>query len=424
MLFKSLHDKGWSVIICIVKVKKMNILEQITLPEVWQDFLQYKIEKQHLTKQEKEQFADYIEGKKYLSILEDIKKDEYCPPVPEKKELNKGGVAKKRVVYSYPQDFNMLLKMIAFLLYDYDDKFSPNCYAFRRNYGVKDAILRIRTDSTISEQYCLKVDIRNYFNSIDTTLLLQKLKFLKEENENLYDLFKKMLQADIARIEGKEVQEYRGAMAGTPISPFFANVYFMNVDAYFEEKGISYFRYSDDILLFADTMEELKQFQQELYQQIKEHHLTINESKVHISKPGESWEFLGLAYENGRMDLSENTKRKIKKKIKRKAQALRRWQQKKGLQGEHAAKGFIKAMNHKFFAEDESKEFTWSRWFFPNLTTDKGLKEIDAYMQQYIRYCVTGRHNKGNYKVTYEQMKQWGYRNLVHEYYKRLEEIS
>ncbi len=62
-------------------------------------------------------------------------------------------------------------------------------------------------------------------------------------------------------------------------------------------------------------------------------------------------------------------------------------------------------------------EFTWQRWFFPNLTTDKGLKEIDAYMQQYIRYTVTGRHYKGNYRIRYETLKEWGYRSLVHEYY-------
>lgn len=87
-----------------------------------------------------------------------------------------------------------------------------------------------------------------------------------------------------------------------------------------------------------------------------------------------------------------------------------------GLSGEKAAKGFIRAMNHKFYEEKEN-DFSWSRWFFPNLTTDIGLKEIDTYMQDYIRYCVTGRHYKGNYRISYEQMKEWGYRNLVHEYY-------
>lgn len=74
-------------------------------------------------------------------------------------------------------------------------------------------------------------------------------------------------------------------------------------------------------------------------------------------------------------------------------------------------------MNRKFFGYKDEDEFTWERWFFPNLTVTDGLKEIDHYMQQYIRYCVTGRHYKGNYRITYEQMKEWGYKNLVHSYY-------
>jgi len=63
------------------------------------------------------------------------------------------------------------------------------------------------------------------------------------------------------------------------------------------------------------------------------------------------------------------------------------------------------------------KEFSWSRWFFPNLTVDTGLKTVDAYLQEYIRYTITGRHYKGNYRIRYKTLKEWGYRNLVHEYY-------
>ncbi len=396
----------------------MCILEQMLLPETWQDFLQYKIEKQHLGKEEQIFWESYIGEQRYLPILREMEQKDFLPPIPEKKEINKDGVGKKRVVYSYPPDFNAVLKMIAFLLYHYDNVFAPNCYAFRRQFGVRDAILRIRKTPNIGEKYCLKVDIRNYFNSIDVDKLLETLSFLQEENESLYRLFHKLLKADVASVNGKVIEEVRGAMAGTPISPFFANVYLAEVDHYFAQKKVLYFRYSDDILVFADSMEELECLQRELFQKIEERHLSLNEQKLQVSAPGEGWDFLGFSYVEGRVDLSGHTKTKIKKKIKRKAEALRRWQRKKNLTGEHAAKGFIKAMNYKFFAKEKGTEFTWCRWFFPNLTTDKGLKEIDAYMQQYIRYCVTGRHGKENYKISYEQMKAWGYRNLVNEYYK------
>lgn len=404
----------------------MNILDSLYEERTWQGFLQYKIEKQHLSGKEQKQLEDYIHEKTYYPLLKEMEQEKYEFPIPMKKEINKGGTSKKRVVYSYPDDFNTLLKIIAFSMYKYDGIFSNNCYAFRRNFGVKDAMKRIRNTKGISKKYCLKVDISNYFNSIDVAMLLEKLIFLKRQDANLYDMFERILTADKAVVCMEKdsmpsgnvvVEEKRGAMAGIPISPFFANVYLAELDRYFEEQDILYFRYSDDILIFADSIDDLKQYQEILYNQIAEHHLSLNPSKVQISTPGEMWEFLGFCYRNEQVDLSDNTKRKIKGKIKRKAQALRRWQEKKGLSGDKAAKGFIKAMNHKFFDCGDGTEFSWTRWFFPNLTTADGLAEIDVYMQQYIRYCVTGRHYKGNYRVTYEQMKEWGYRNLVHEYY-------
>ena len=399
----------------------MELWEKLFLPEVWQEFLDYKIEKQHISDAEKRELEQYIAQKKYLAVLDEMADAGFELPLPYKKEINKTGVAKKRIVYSYPRDFGMLLKLIAYLLYRYDDIFADNCYAFRRSYGVKDAVKRIRSAKDISQKYCLKVDISNYFNSIDVPMLLEKLSFLKQKDLKLSVFLTKLLTADRAIVseEGQEqcIVEKRGAMAGTPISPFLANVYLMDVDVFFAREGVLYFRYSDDILLFADSLQELEICKAQLYERLENARLKLNPAKVHISMPGEAFEFLGFSFDGGRVDLSAATILKMKGKIKRKAHALRRWQEKKKLPGERAAKGFIKAMNRKLYDSGDGTEFSWSRWFFPCLTTDKGLKEIDVYMQQYIRFCCTGRHYKGNYRITYEQMKQWGYRSLVHAYY-------
>lgn len=69
--------------------------------------------------------------------------------------------------------------------------------------------------------------------------------------------------------------------------------------------------------------------------------LNINPDKVTVTGPGEEFSFLGFAYRNGEIDLSPNTIRKTKARIKRKANALMRWQRKKGLDSSKAAIGFI-----------------------------------------------------------------------------------
>lgn len=421
-----------------------TILEEAGREDSWLSFLNYKLEKQHLSDKEESQIRDFIARKAYLPLCDAWRRGAYPSTLPVKRTVNKAGTRKKRVVYSFLGDEGIFLKYIAFSLYRFNDIFSKNCYSFRRGYGVRDAIHYLRKNPCIKHQYCLKIDVSNYFNSIDVDILIQKLDFLKNRDPDLYQLFVRILREKRVQENENIIEDCHGAMAGTPISPFFANVYLSEVDYFFEEMGVSYFRYSDDILLFADDKEQLQHSSDILYEKLYRLHLCVNPEKVAVSAPGEPFEFLGFRYLNGEIDLSENTIQKMKGKIKRKSEALRRWQRKKGLGGDKAAIGFIRAMNHKFYgsgyentlndnsagghspaydsAESEAMdEFTWNRWFFPILTVDTGLKELDAYFQQYIRYTVTGRHYKGNYRISYETLKSWGYRSLVHEYYKSKE---
>ena len=82
-------------------------------------------------------------------------------------------------------------------------------------------------------------------------------------------------------------------------------------------------------------------------------------------------------------------------------------------------KGLIRIFNDKFFESGDPRALTWSRWFFPVINRTDGLREIDNYLQQYIRYLGTGRHTKAYYRVRYADLKALGYRSLVHEYYRR-----
>lgn len=396
---------------------KNSILEALSDRTKWEAFLTYKTERRHLDSEEQKLLEEYIKSEKYVSACETIKAGKFPGEYAVKKFINKSGTKKKRVVYSYSDDVNVVLKFIAHYLYVYDNNLEENCYAFRKKHGVKQALRRLTGNKKLQGMYCFKADIHDYFNSIDVPLLLQKMEFIKEDDPLLYGVFERILLEKRVQFSGHTIMEAHGAMAGIPVAPFLANIYLQEVDKEFKDANIEYFRYSDDILIFATSKEQLEKYIEMFYGLLKKHKLTINPSKVTIKAPGEKVDFLGFSYEKGKLDLSENTKKKIKGKIKRKAEALRRWQRKKGLSQEKAAIGFINAMNKKFFGYGNEDEFTWERWFFPNLTVVDGLKEVDHYMQQYIRYCVTGRHYKGNYRITYEQMKKWGYVNLVHAYY-------
>lgn len=392
-----------------------SIISKLGDSRVWLEYFEYKRAKQHLHKREEAKLADFINSQGYADAAGRIQSGEGIG-LPTKILINKIG-GKKRTVYTYRDDENIVLKLLSYLLYRYDDRHCPLCYSFRKGVGAKNAIYRLIGTPGINNMWCYKLDIKDYFNSISIPLMLPLLLEVICDDEPLFRFFEQMLSGDEAIFGDAIIRENRGVMAGTPTSPFLANVYLREADTYFAENNILYARYSDDIIIFADSEAELLSHRDIMRGFIERYKLTVNPAKEYTSAPGQPWEYLGVEYRNGVIDLSPVTKKKIKGKIKRKARALRRWMIRKNATGEQVMKVMIRVFNRKFFESRDKHDLTWSRWFFPLVTVKDGFAEIDAYLQQYIRYIPTGRFCKTNYNVTYEMLKSMGYRSLVNEYF-------
>lgn len=388
----------------------MSVLNRLIDEDAWNSFLQYK-ESQYVPEKEWQKLKDYIQNKKYLKIAQKIVDENYTFSIPNKKIINKNGSYKKRIVYSYSEEETLILKMIHYLFFEYDSLLAPNCYSFRKNIGPKQAFKQVTKGV---KGYGYKVDIHNYFNSISVSKLLNILQ--EEVDRKDYNFLKKILENKKVLYKGEIIEEEKGVMAGTPISCFLSNLYLSKLD--FAMQDVCYARYADDIIIFAPTQEELTDKIKYMHHYFASLDLVINPDKECYITPGEPFEFLGFSYYHKVIDLSSHAKKKMKAKIRRKAKALRRWMLRKNLSSDKAIKAMNNIFNYKFFYEKKGKELNWSIWYFPILTTDKGLREIDHYFQEQLRYIKTGNHHCSNMgKVPYSYLKELGYRSLVHEYY-------
>ena len=387
----------------------MTLLEDLSRKEVWSDFLNYKTERNQLQKKEIKELQSFIAEERYLKIT-----DTFYFDYPTKKIISKMGSEKKRTVYSYSTDETWVLKLMAWLLYRYDDVLSDNCYSFRRHSTAKTAFDRILKIDDLDNKCVLKVDIHDYFNSIDIPILLNILREIIGDDQPLFAFLSDLLTQDRCYYNGELIEEKRGAMAGVPLASFMANIYLLSLDKLIDQP---YFRYSDDIIIFRNSQEELDEAFELVKKHIEEKKLSLNMNKYSVSLPHQSWEFLGFSYKDGNIDLSEVSIRKMQGKIKRKAQKLNRWRRKNGHSFEKTAAAMIQSFDSRFYDLTGNNEFTWTRFYFPVLTVSEGLHRIDEYMQMYLRYLYSGRHYKGNYEVTYRQLKKLGYTPLVSEYY-------
>lgn len=394
-----------------------SLIEKLSEHEVWLDYLAYRRANAYLNKREEAELARFIENREWLPVTQSLALPESCLGIPEKRLINKMGKAKKRVVYCFEPAEQQVLKLLAWLLYAYDNKQPAQCYSFRRGYGAHKAIRHLVSLPAIDSLFCYKVDIHDYFNSIHIDKLLPLLASVLADDEQLYHFFVALLTADEALIEGELISEKRGVMAGTPTAPFLANLYLMELDHVLTEQASAYARYSDDIIMFGENAEHIEELRLHTGALLESHGLMINPAKEHLTEPGETWEFLGIAYKQGTVDLSMATQQKLKGKIRRKARALRRWMLRKEATPERAVAAMIRSMNRKLFDGGGRHELTWARWFFPLITTSQSLAALDAYMQQELRTIATGKHSKLNYRMSYDKLKELGYRSLVNEYY-------
>ena len=211
-------------------------------------------------------------------------------------------------------------------------------------------------------------------------------------------------------------------MAGTPVASFYANLFLKDLDKHFEDIGVMYARYSDDIIVFADTKEEVDTHREYILEFLKEKHLSVNPDKEQFSTPEEGAVFLGFMLRGDTVDIAPASVKKIKQKMRRKARALARWHKRNGVPPEKAALAFIRVFNRKLFENPSDNELTWTYWFFPVINTTRSLHEIDLYAQEQIRFLATETHTKSHYDFRYEDMKKLGYRSLVHAYYDFSEE--
>ena len=394
----------------------MSLIDKLFDKSSWERFYQYKLGLR-CSKRFKKELREYIDNGSYLKY-KDAVLNLTDLPLPSRSVISKMSSRKKRTVFKYPYDFNMLLKLLTYLtLRKYDHIYSGNLYSFRPGVCAKDAIMTICRTKDIRSMYSYKIDVSDYFNSIPVDKICMALDKTVTDDDRLLAFMKALLKEERCVSGDKEERVPKGIMAGTPIASFYANLYLKELDEWFRKKGVLYARYSDDIIVFSKSGDEILEYKKVILDFLKDKGLTVNPDKEVFATPENGFTFLGVEVKNGEIDIAPASVTKLKQKMRRKARALNRWYHREGLEGTKAAAAFIRIFNHKLLEVNEDSDLTWSLWFFPVITTAKSLHEIDLYAQELLRFLISGKHTKARFNVRYEDLKELGYTSLVNEYY-------
>lgn len=348
-------------------------------------------------------------------FLREVGEGRYHWNVPRKAMLNKLGTKKKRVVYVY----DIKDRVAQGVLYRAFSKafgwaVSDRCFSYKRGVQTLSAIDYLTTDEDLHDKVGVKLDITAYFNSVDKKYRDRVLLEITDGEPKLRKLLGDLYEDERCWDNGKLIHEYKGLIPGSPFSSFMANYCLKDVDRHIaEDLRLTYARYSDDMILFGENRESVEEGLESVLDKLAELGLKVNSSKYQWFTPGEDIDFLGLKIKpNGDIDLSDNSVRKMKKKIKHACVVGRTRIAKGGEDPERVAVDVIGRFNYrtyKCYVLDPSK-FGWAYYAFRYITTDESIVQLDQYFKDRIRQMVTGKNNSGNIrKVPESLLESWGY---------------
>lgn len=176
----------------------------------------------------------------------------------------------------------------------FENEFEDVSFAYRKGRSVKDAAMRIKDLRQKGYRYVVEADIDAFFDNIDHSLLLDKLKHYLSD-QKLIHLLTGWIKAEVYDGKGVFIQE-KGIPQGTVVSPILANLFLDDFDEAMIRNGFLMVRYSDDFILLAKSQPQALKALELSEKVLAMHHLRLDEEDTGITDFEKGFKYLGLIF--------------------------------------------------------------------------------------------------------------------------------
>ena len=236
----------------------------------------------------------------------------YIPSPYKEKKIYDGANKKERVIFKpqfYPDQcihWALMLQIQDILgrgMYDY-------CCASVKGRGihygakyVKKILVRDRKNT----KYCLKLDIKKYYPSINKEILKHKFRRIIKCRDTL-DLMDLIVDSS-----------KNGLPIGNFTSQWFANFYLQDLDHFIKEqlKVPYYIRYMDDMVLFHRNKKELRKIKEKVEEFLKKEDLLLKGNWQLFRTNSRPLDFLGYRFYRGYTTLRRGNFLRIRRRLKK-----------------------------------------------------------------------------------------------------------
>ena len=273
------------------------------------------------------------------------------------------------------------------------------CENVTKNILNAQQIIKKVKDSKNKYDSFIKVDIQNFFSSINHEILVNKLKS-KIDDETILNLITKIITQSTVDVNTPFKQRIKynnkeGLPQGLSISGLLSEIYLFDlVQKYSKKDNLEFFRYVDDVLIFCNKIdiEEITKSLKSDFEDLKLtiHDFAINSNKSSFGNINEPFEFLGYKFEDKLISVRETSIQKMYANI---SKIFTLYKNKKYFSKEE----FITRLNLKITGcVIDGKKYGWISFF--SLINDYTLLfMLDKFVEKSCK----------NFNINYEEIKKF-----------------
>jgi RNA-directed DNA polymerase len=185
--------------------------------------------------------------------------------------------------------------------------FTADTYSCIKGRGIHSAAKKVKEalKDVQGTQYCLKLDIRKFYPSVDHDILKQLLR-------------RKIKDKDLLWLLDEIIDSTEGLPIGNYLSQYFANFYLTYFDHWLKEEKVVkyYFRYADDMVILSDSKEDLHCLFNEIRSYLKENlNLTIKRNYQVFPVKDRGIDFVGYVFRHTHTLLRKRIKKSFAREL-------------------------------------------------------------------------------------------------------------
>lgn len=396
-----------------------KLLELMFQKERWEDL----IDKAELKGIDKSELRQYCKPEVRAALYLRIKNNDLEFMPSRMVNIPKDTPGEFRTVFVGDTCERILCSLINDCLFElFPEMVHKSCTSYQKGIGTGRVVKHLSNVLQTVEGNIIgaRYDFHHYFDTVKREAIMsmfdiveQKLGFDKG-TEPVMNLLRRTWNSDwVFDLEGNLIQQYNGIRQGNACGSWLADVVLYELDEFMSNKYSAYYRYSDDLIVIHDDVEEITK---DITNIITKYGVSLNLKKTETLYKDRWFKFLGFNLKDNLITLSKSRVKNFQREVENRTIKQQNISLKKA----------INQVNSYLYKGN--LEYSWATSVLPIINVEKDIETLNTFVMDAIRACATGKKKIGglgsvNNKADYTILRGVG-RNVTANRAKTEKEIE